>query len=75
MSGENARIVASHIEHLKPLKVQVPVQGPDEHLPEGEEGVEGPGAEYDGVRRPCYMLVSIEIKGRGGGVCSHDITS
>lgn len=55
---KNGGVVAGHIEHVKPLQVQVAVQGLDEHLSWGEEGVEGSGTEGDG-------RVKLEVHGIG----------
>ncbi len=67
---KDGRIVSRHAENIEPLQVYVAVQGQHEHLPGGEEGIEGPGAKCDWwnrVRSPCYMPVPAGIKGRSAG--------
>lgn len=68
---KNGGVVASHIEDAEALQVQVAVQGLDEHLPGGEEGVEGSGTEGDGgikleVHGKRWVLRGLKGEARAG---------
>jgi hypothetical protein len=55
---QDGGIVAGHVEHLKTLVIRISVQGLDEHLLGGEEGVEGSGTEGDGG------IIKLEVHGK-----------
>jgi hypothetical protein len=68
---ENGGVVAGHVQHAEALQVQVAVQGLDEQLPGGAEGVEGPGQEGDcgvklEVHATCWSLQGLKGEARAG---------
>jgi hypothetical protein len=57
---ENGGVVAGHVQHAEALQVQVAVQGLDEQLPGGAEGVEGPGMEGD-IQIHDYIVLILRV--------------